>query len=360
MSGFLIGPKIPVIDEQSDGTTYGDNMRHVLRMLQALVECNVINMTTSVPPATPNNGDTYVVAVGPSGVWTGQAQNLAYWTTDDPNVPAGKWEFYSPLKGWVIGNQSDGNIYKFNGAAWVLVSGAPYNGSGATYGGALGLWPGNWIGCNATGVNGGSFLLSNMFTDFASTGSNSGDIPASATETQAYPIVLQDVGFLDSYSVSDQFLHATPGILRDWLTKTTIVGLTSSRYWIGLSDSTYLAAQTVMNSDTPAANFIGFRFSTGIDGATIKAVCQTGSGAQTVIDTGVAPTPSTPQVFEIVPTVNGTVILFYINGTLVATINTHVPAAATNMGSYIGVDGLNSGTSDGQLNFYYCYFLLNS
>ena len=95
MSGFLIGPKIPVIDEQSDGTTYGDNIRHVLRMLQALVECNVINMTTSVPPATPNNGDSYIVASGPSGAWAGQANNLAYWTTDDPNVPAGKWEFYS-------------------------------------------------------------------------------------------------------------------------------------------------------------------------------------------------------------------------------------------------------------------------
>ena len=146
---YLVGPKIPVIDEQNDGSTYGDNMRHVLRMLQALVQCNVINLTTSNPPATPNNGDSYIVASAPTGLWAGQANNLAYWTTDDPNVPGGKWEFYPPFKGWVIGNQADGNLYVYNSTTWVVVGGSAVSAgtnivpalpiAGLTYGGSSGL-----------------------------------------------------------------------------------------------------------------------------------------------------------------------------------------------------------------------------
>ena len=71
MGAFIIGPKIPVIDEQADGSTYGNNMRQFLRMIQALLQANVINLTTANPPANPANGATYVVAAGATGVWTG-------------------------------------------------------------------------------------------------------------------------------------------------------------------------------------------------------------------------------------------------------------------------------------------------
>src|SRR5208337_3945664 len=125
---YIIGPKIGVIDEQNDGSTYGDNMRQVLRMLQALLQPNIINMTTSVPPAAPTNGDTYVVASGPSGLW----------------------EFYAPLAGWLVVNRADGSIYTYSGTAWVKLS----TGGG---GGVSGKWPGNWIGSNAAGYFEGAF-----------------------------------------------------------------------------------------------------------------------------------------------------------------------------------------------------------
>jgi Protein of unknown function (DUF2793) len=120
MSAFLIGPKIGVVDFQADGSLYGDDIRHVLRMLQVLVEPNVISLGLNTPPGAPNNGDTYIVAAGGTGVWLGQDQNIAYWTTDNPKNPGGDGEFYTPLKGWLASNQADGNLYKYTGSVWAV------------------------------------------------------------------------------------------------------------------------------------------------------------------------------------------------------------------------------------------------
>lgn len=131
MGSFLIGPKILVIDEQSDGSYYGVNMRQFLRMIQALVQANVINLTTANPPATPNNGDTYIVAAAPTGAWTGQANSIAYWTTDNPIFQAGVWEFWTPRPGWIVGNLADESPYIFNGTIWVKIGGSSSFGAGS-------------------------------------------------------------------------------------------------------------------------------------------------------------------------------------------------------------------------------------
>ena len=121
MSSPIIGPKLPpVVDSEPDGATYGNDMRLLMRMLQVLIQPNVISMALSAPPASPANGATYIVGASPSGAWAGQANNFAFWTLDDPNVPTGKWEFYVPLEGWLVGNQADGNVYKFTGSAWTV------------------------------------------------------------------------------------------------------------------------------------------------------------------------------------------------------------------------------------------------
>ena len=227
-------------------------------------------------------------------------------------------------------------------------------------GGALGLWPGNWIGWNAAGVLGGTFTSgAELGMAVVSTGSNGGNISPTATQPMAYPIILADIGLTNSYSVSDQNHNITLGILTDWFTKVLIVGNTYTRFWFGVSDFTYTSAEPVLNSDTPAANIVGFRWSAGTD-INIKAVCQTDATHHTIVDTGVTPDLSTPQVLEIVPTSNGTVITFYINRVLVATISTNVPATTVTMGSLSAGDGQANGSSNGQWNTYYMYALLNS
>jgi len=346
---YIIGPKIGVIDEQNDGSTYGDNMRQVLRMLQALLQPNIINMTTSVPPAAPTNGDTYVVASGPSGLWAGQANNIAYWTLDSPLSPGGVWEFYAPLAGWLVVNRADGSIYTYSGTAWVKLS----TGGG---GGVSGKWPGNWIGSNAAGYFGGAFGQGgNIGMDLAGYGAVAFNVQ---NPTATTPKGIQSPGgFSSSVGIIDQQLNITLGILTDWFARVSLIGLSASRYWLGICDATTSSAQTVFFSNTPAANFVGFRYVVGTD-ADIMAVCQTDATHQTLVDTGVTAGPL--DTFEIVPTASGTVITFYINGTLVATINTNVPSASTPLASIFAADSMSNGASNSQFNFFYAYALLIS
>ncbi len=119
------GPKIPQLFVSALlGDNYYTAGEALLRGLQALVQLNVINLTTSIPPGIPSNGDTYVVAASPSpsGAWTGQANKIAYWSTDNPTVPSGEWEFYTPLAGWIVGNQTDGKVYAYNGSSWAAIA----------------------------------------------------------------------------------------------------------------------------------------------------------------------------------------------------------------------------------------------
>src|SRR5271165_6400836 len=129
------GPKISTIVSAADGDAYGPQMRQLFRMLQVLVQPNIISLITSTPPTSPNNGDTYIVAAPGTGAWSGQDNNIAYWTTDDlDNFDVGKWEFWAPLPGWMVVNRADGFIYTFNGTAWVEATAGGGGGGGSPTG----------------------------------------------------------------------------------------------------------------------------------------------------------------------------------------------------------------------------------
>lgn len=105
----------------ANGDTYGDPMRALFRMFQALIQPNAINIQNT-PPGAPGNEATYVVGTVPNGAWVGQANAIAFWTVDDPNTPGGKWEFWTPQAGWTVYNQTVGSFYVFNGVNWTVVS----------------------------------------------------------------------------------------------------------------------------------------------------------------------------------------------------------------------------------------------
>ena len=228
-------------------------------------------------------------------------------------------------------------------------------------GGVLGKWPGNWLGWNAAAVLGSNIQTSSIGTLFNFiSGSASGTplVPPTSTEPKSVNFNAQSSGATDSYGLSDTNLDLTTGILEDWFVKVALLGNTDSRYWIGLADTATANVTVTFNSNTPVANFVGFRYSSGTD-TTIKAICQTSSSSQTIVDTGVVPTFSTtPQVFEIVPTELGSVITFYINGSLVATVSTNVPTNSTPLGSLVVFDGQGTFSTNVGINLFYLYFLL--
>jgi lysophospholipase L1-like esterase len=83
-----------------------------LRALDALVQLAVLDKDLAAPPASPAEGSRYIVAASPSGVWAGQAANIAAWQD-------GAWMFHAPGEGWLAWVADEDTIYTYNGAAWV-------------------------------------------------------------------------------------------------------------------------------------------------------------------------------------------------------------------------------------------------
>ena len=217
-------------------------------------------------------------------------------------------------------------------------------------------FPGQWLGFNIAGaINNSLSEGAEIGASFLVTNANSlGNQNPTATEGRYIP--LSSAGSSTSGGIGDQNLDLSLGILQDWLVKVSFQGLTSSRYWIGVTDQLLVNTQTVFPTDTPAANFVGFRWSSDTD-TDIVAVCQTDSTHQTVVSTGVA--PSSNQILEIVPASGGSSVAFKINGTQVATINTNIPASSVALGSILCNDDVGDvGGTDVLLGIFYLYFLL--
>jgi hypothetical protein len=219
----------------------------------------------------------------------------------------------------------------------------------------------NVIGCIMAGVVGGSNIFSsgaNLGMNMSSVNGNSRQVVTDGpTATEGTFGVYQSAQTTSASALMDGVPNISLGILKDWFCKITIIGRTSSRYWNGITDCSTTNMGATFFSDTPAANFVGFRFSTGAGDTHYQAVCQTGSSAQTVVDTGVAPT-SVADKLEFKP--SGGNVLFYINGTLVATISTNVPSNALGMATLLSndCDG-DISISDFEMAFYYVYAILN-
>ena len=215
-------------------------------------------------------------------------------------------------------------------------------------------WPGNWFSASATGFQGDELLNMNGVNLTDTNIDSTGTIPPTATEPIALQI--QATSGANSPGLVDHSANITLGILMQWFTKCMMVGLVSSRYWLGMWDGIY-DPSTDLATDTPAGNLVAFRYASDVD-THIVAVCQTSSSNQTVVDTGVAPSTSTPQIFKIVP--SGSSVEFFINGTLVATISTNIPATTVAMRSLFLWDDYNDiGATNGSLNFYY-FWLQNA
>jgi hypothetical protein len=233
--------------------------------------------------------------------------------------------------------------------------------AGGGGGGILGLWPGNWLGINIAGSVNGAALLDGSAFGMSPVQIDSGYpaviLPPTATTPRGAQI--QSSQLNQCAGIGDICANVTTGTLRDWFMKGAISGTTASRYWIGCTDMAMSSVPTGFFTNTPAANFIGFRWSAGTD-SNYVAVCQTDATHQTVVDTGVAVVANAIHLFEMVPQSGGTTIKFYIDGTLVATINTNVPSNTTPMASMFTVDGQNSGSTTFNFNFYYVYALVVS
>lgn len=82
-----------------------------LKRLGAVVGLSVKNRTTATPPASPADGDRYLVPVTATGAWTGRDDQLAVRI-------AGVWEFHPPKVGWLCFIEDEEVLSAYKASGW--------------------------------------------------------------------------------------------------------------------------------------------------------------------------------------------------------------------------------------------------
>jgi hypothetical protein len=70
-----------------------------------------IESEATVPPPTPAEGRSWLIAASPTGAWAGQAGKIAAWE-------AGNWLFLQPIDGMRLLNKATGQEIRFQ-AGWL-------------------------------------------------------------------------------------------------------------------------------------------------------------------------------------------------------------------------------------------------
>jgi hypothetical protein len=116
----------------------------------------------------------------------------------------------------------------------------------------------------------------------------------------------------------------------------SFTNVTGCRYWLGLgnynstgagNNSVLILGSTAYASDSPNKTTIGFFESPGTF-PHWQAVSDVAGGAQTTVDTGVA-VDTNRHLWEIASNANGTVLTYFIDHVIVATISTNIPNPAS-------------------------------
>jgi hypothetical protein len=93
--------------QQQKQVTYNAAMA----LLDQLVQPAVTSRTTSVPPGSPAEGDTYIVGPGASGAWSGKDGRFAACLD-------GGWSFTAPGEGWLAYVLDTAELAVFAGGVW--------------------------------------------------------------------------------------------------------------------------------------------------------------------------------------------------------------------------------------------------
>lgn len=86
-------------------------VNEALARLDLLTQAGVVAVGTNVPPATPGEGQAWIVGAAPTGIWAGHDRAVAGWT-------AGGWRFLDPREGMAAWSAADGCAATFVGGQW--------------------------------------------------------------------------------------------------------------------------------------------------------------------------------------------------------------------------------------------------
>ena len=88
-----------------------------IRLLDGMVQASVINATTSTPPASPSDGDCYIVAATATDEWAGWEDDIAMWAD-------GAWYRLPRATGYRVWDQSADELLVYYSGSWSTFSAA--------------------------------------------------------------------------------------------------------------------------------------------------------------------------------------------------------------------------------------------
>lgn len=100
------------------GWTLGESGWHTqmdanFKRLGAIVGLSVKDRDLTAPPASPANGDRYIIPPGATGAWAGKTGQIAVRI-------AGSWEYHAPKAGWLAYIEDEAKLAVFKPGGWSL------------------------------------------------------------------------------------------------------------------------------------------------------------------------------------------------------------------------------------------------
>ena len=83
-----------------------------LSMLDGLVHLAVVSRVVATPPASPTNGQRYLVPAAPTAEWVGRTGKVAL-------RMEGAWRYLTPIEGWRLWVSDEDLLLSFDGSVWV-------------------------------------------------------------------------------------------------------------------------------------------------------------------------------------------------------------------------------------------------
>lgn len=98
----------------------GQALKHVthneaLARLDMLVQPVVTSASLTTPPASPIEGEAFLVPAGAGGAWAGHEDDIAAWQ-------GGGWVFIAPEEGWQVFDQAAEALKAFVAGSWVVMA----------------------------------------------------------------------------------------------------------------------------------------------------------------------------------------------------------------------------------------------
>jgi len=88
-----------------------DGMDSNLKRVGAVLGLSVKDRDLTAPPASPVNGDRYIIPAAATGVWAGKTNQIAVRISD-------AWEYHAPNIGWLCFIEDEAKLSAFKATGW--------------------------------------------------------------------------------------------------------------------------------------------------------------------------------------------------------------------------------------------------